>query len=191
MLALLVGHYLRSHRGGLACPPIRGCCLQVAWVHRVCRFVWVHQGVQVPLGVGGLLFRDVGGLQHHPYGEERVCRRVRVLESDVRGHWFWLVRPHVVVCQDGPERRHGRRFAASVLGAHPAGLVQLPDAVWVGMALAAALMRREHWVPPRGCWAAGLAPWVSRSWVSLPQVWQPLQAWQPLQVWQLRQVLLE
>ena len=175
-MVVLDGYYLRSHRGGLACPPIRGCCLQFAWVHRVFRFVWVPQGVQVPLGVGALLFRDVGGFQHRPCGEERVYRRVRGVESGVRGRWFWWVRPHVVVPQDGPERRHGRRFAASVLGFHPAGLVRLPDAVWVGMALAAALMRRERWVPPRGCRAAAVAPWASRSWVSPPQVWQPLLA---------------
>ena len=85
VLALLDGHSLKSHRVGLAYQPIRGCFLRVEWVRQALRFVWVHRDVRAPLGVGVLRFQDVGGLQHRPYGEERVCRRVLVAASDVRG----------------------------------------------------------------------------------------------------------
>ena len=145
-MVVLDGYYLRSHRGGLACPPIRGCCLQFAWVHRVFRFVWVLPGVQVPLGVGALLFQDVGGLPHRPYGEERVCRRVRVVASGVRGYWFWSVRRRVVVSQGVAERLHGRRFAVSGPGAHLVDLVPPRDAGLGGMVRGVALMRRERLV---------------------------------------------
>ena len=174
-MVVLDGYYLRSHRGGLACPPIRGCCLQIAWVHRVFRFVWVHQGVQVPLGVGALLFQDVGGLPHRPYGEERVCRRVRVAASGVRGFQSWSVRRRVVVSQGVAERLHGRRFAVSGPGAHLVDLVPPRDAGLGGMVRGVALMRRERLVQQQDCWAVGLAPWASRSTVSLLPVSQPPQ----------------
>ena len=171
-MAVLDGHYLRSHRVGLAYQPIRGCFLRFESVHSVFLFVWVHQGVQGSLGVEALLFQDVVGLKHRPYGEERVCRQVRVVESGVRGCWFWLVCPRVSGSQDGSEPQHGKRFAASGPVRQLVCLVRLPDAVSVGMALAAALMWKEQLVRPPGCWAAGLAPWASRSWVSLPQASQ-------------------
>ena len=174
-MVVLDGYYLRSHRGGLACPPIRGCCLQFAWVHRVFRFVWVLPGVQVPLGVGALLFQDVGGLPHRPYGEERVCRRVRVVASGVRGYWFWSVRRRVVVSQGVAERLHGRRFAVSGPGAHLVDLVPPRDAGLDGMVRGEALMRRERLVQQQDYWAVGLAPWASRSTVSLLPVSQPPQ----------------
>ena len=117
-LALLDGRFLKSHRVELAYQPIRACFLRFVLERRVLRFVWVHPDVQVPLGVGARLFQDVGGLQHRPYGEERVCRRVRVVALGVWGCWFWLGRPRVVGSQDGVEPQHGRRFAASGPGAH-------------------------------------------------------------------------
>ena len=145
------GHCLRSHHVGLVCPPTRGCFHQFAWVRRVFRFVWVLPDVQVPLDVGALLFQDVGGLPHRPYGEERVCRRVRVVASGVRGYWFWSVRRRVVVSQGVAEHLPGKRFAVSGPGAHPVGLVPPRDAGLAGMALGAALMRRARLVLEQGC----------------------------------------
>ena len=127
------GHCLRSHHVGLVCPPTRGCFHQFAWVHRVFRFVWALPDVQVPLGVGALLFQDVGGLPRRPYGEERVYRRVRVVASGVRGYWFWSVRRRVVVSQGVAEPLHGRRFAVSGPGAHLVDLVPPRDAGLGGM----------------------------------------------------------
>ena len=150
-MVLLDGYYLRSHRVGLACQPIRGCFLRVVWALRVFRFVWVHRDVRVPLGVGALLCQDVGGLPHRPNGEERVCRRVRVVESGVRGLRFWSVRRRVVVSQGVAERLPGKRFAVFVPGAHPVGLVPPRDEVLAGMALGAALMRRARLVLEQGC----------------------------------------
>ena len=166
------GHCLRSHHVGLVCPPTRGCFHQFAWVHRVFRFVWALPDVQVPLGVGALLFQDVGGLPHRPYGEERVCRRVRVVASGVRGYWFWSVRRRVVVSQGVAERLHGRRFAVSGPGAHLVDLVPPRDAGLGGMVRGGVLMRRERLVQQQDCWAVGLAPWASRSTVSLLPVLQ-------------------
>ena len=125
--------------------------------------------MQVPLGVGARQFQDVGGLQHRPYVEERVCRQVRVVASGVWGCRFWLGRPRVVGIQDGVEPQHGRRFAASGPGAHRVDLVLPPDAGLDGMALAVALKLKGRLMLPQGCWAVGSAPWASRSWVSLPQ----------------------
>ena len=115
------------------------------------RFVWVHRDVRVPLGVGVLRFQDVGGLQHRPYGEERVCRRVRVAASDVRGCRFWSERPRVVGSQDGVEPQRGKQFAASGPGVHLVGLVLLRDAGLAGMALGAALMLGGRLMQPQGC----------------------------------------
>ena len=144
-------------------------------MRRVFRFVWVLPDVQVPLDVGALLFQDVGGLPHRPYGEERVCRRVRVVASGVRGYWFWSVRRRVVVSQGVAERLHGRRFAVSGPGAHLVDLVPPWDAGLDGMVRGEALMRRERLVQQQDCWAVGLAPWASRSTVSLLPVLQPTQ----------------
>ena len=166
------GHCLRSHHVGLVCPPTRGCFHQFAWVRRVFRFVWVLLDVQVPLDVGALLFQDVGGLPHRPYGEERVCRRVRVVASGVRGYWFWSVRRRVVVSQGVAERLHGRRFAASGPGAKLVDLVLPLDAVLDEMVRGAAWMGMEHLVQQQDCWAVGLVPWASRSTVSLLPVLQ-------------------
>ena len=178
------GHCLRSHHVGLVCPPTRGCFHQFAWVRRVFRFVWVLPDVQVPLDVGALLFQDVGGLPHRPYGEERVCRRVRVVASGVRGYWFWSVRRRVVVSQGVAERLHGRRFAVSGPGAHLVDLVPPRDAGLGGMVRGAASMQRGRLVQQQDCWAVGLVPWVSRSTVS------PLPVSHPPQTSQLPQVLL-
>jgi hypothetical protein len=115
-------------------------------VRRVFRFVWVLPDVQVPLDVGALLFQDVGGLPHRPYGEERVCRRVRVVASGVRGYWFCSVRRRVVVSQGVAERLHGRRFAVSGPGAHLDGLLLPRDAGLDGMVRGEVLMRRERLV---------------------------------------------
>ena len=142
------GHCLRSHHVGLVCPPTRGCFHQFAWVRRVFRFVWVLPDVQVPLDVGALLFQDVGGLPHRPYGEERVCRRVRVAASDVRRCRFWSELPRVVGSQDGVERQRGKQFAASGLGVHLVGLVLPRDAGLAGMALGAAWMLGGRLMPP-------------------------------------------
>ena len=150
-MALLDGHYLRSHRVGLAYQPIRGCSLRFVWVRRVFRFVWVHLDVRAPLGVAALLFQDVGGHQHRPHGEERVCRRVRDAASGVRGCWFWSVRPRVVGPQDGVEHQHGKRFVASGPGARLVGLVLPRDAGLAGMALGAAWMLGGRLMPPQGC----------------------------------------
>ena len=169
------GHCLRSHHVGLVCPPTRGCFHQFAWVRRVFRFVWVHRDVRVPLGVGALRFQDVGGLPHRPYGEERVCRRVRVVASGVRGFRSWSVRRRVVVSQGVAERLHGRRFAVSGPWAHLVDLVPPRDAGLGGMVRGVALMRRERLVQQQDCWAVGLAPWASRSAVSLLPVSQPPQ----------------
>ena len=162
VLALLDDHYLRSHRVELACQPIQGCFLQAGWVGRVFRFVWVHLDVRDPLGVGVLRFQDVEGLQHRPYGEERVCRRVRVAASDVRGCRFWSVLPRVVVSQDGAEPQHGTQFAAFGPGPHLVGLGLQQDAVSVGMVPASALMLRvrSEWLRLLRCWAVGLVPWA-------------------------------
>ena len=151
VLALLDGHYLKSHRVGLAYQPIRGCFLRVEWVRRALRFVWVHRDVRAPLGVGVLRFQDVGGLQHRPYGEERVCRRVRVAASDVRGCRFWSERPRVMGSQDGVEPQRGKQFAASGPGVHLVGLVLPRDAGLAGMALGAAWMLGGRLMPPQGC----------------------------------------
>jgi hypothetical protein len=152
VLALLDAHYLRSHRAELACQPIQGCFLRAEWVRRVFRFVWVHLDVRDPLGVGVLRFQDVEGLQHRPYGEERVCRRVRAAASDVREYRFWSEHPRVEGCQDAVALQHGKRFAASGSGVRLVGLVQ-PRRVSgsAGMALAAALMLGGHLMPPQGC----------------------------------------
>ena len=150
VLALLDGHYLRSYRVGLACQPIRGCFLRVVLVRRVYRFVLVHLDVRGPLDVGVLQFLVVGGLQHRPYGEERVCRRVQVAASDVRGCRFWSERPRVVGFQDGVEPQHGKRFAASGPEVHRVGLVLPQDAGSAGMALDGALMLQERLMPPQG-----------------------------------------
>ena len=150
-MVLLDGHYLRSHRVGLACPPTRGYYHQFAWVRRVFRFALVLPDVRVPLGVGALRFQDVGGLQHRPYGEERVCRRVRVAASDVRGCRFWSERPRVVGSPDGVEPQRGKQFAASGPGVHLVGLVLLRDAGLAGMALGAALMLGGRLMLPQGC----------------------------------------
>ena len=171
-MVLLDGHYLKSHRVGLAYQPIRGCSLRVVWVRRVFRFVWVLPDVQVPLGVGVLRFQDVGGLPHLPYGEERVCRRVRVVASGVRGFRSWSVRRRVVVSQGVAERLHGRRFAVSGPGAHPVDLVPPRDAGLGGMVRVAALMRRGRLVLQQDCWAVVLVLWASRSTVSLLQASQ-------------------
>ena len=183
-MVLLDGHYLRSHRVGLACQPIRGCFLRFVWALRVFRFVWVHRDVRVPLGVGALLCQDVGGLPHRPYGEERVCRRVRVVASGVRGFRSWSVRRRVVVSQGVAERLHGRRFAVSGPGAYLVDLVPPRDAGLGGMVRVAALMQRGRLVKQQDCWAVGLVPWVSRSMVS------PLPVSHPPQTSQLPQVLL-
>ena len=151
VLALLDGHSLKSHRVGLAYQPIRGCFLRVEWVRQALRFVWVHRDVRAPLGVGVLRFQDVGGLQHRPYGEERVCRRVRVAESDVRGCRFWSERPRVAGYQDGVEPQRAKRFAASGPGVHLVGLVLPRDAGLAWMALGAALMLGGRLMPPQGC----------------------------------------
>ena len=151
VLALLDGQHLKSHRVGLAYQPIRGCSLRGVWVRRVFRFVWVHRDVRVPLGVGALRFQDVGGLQHRPYGEERVCRRVRVAASDVRGCRFWSERPRVVGSPDGVEPQRGKQFAASGPGVPLVGLVLLRDAGLAGMALGAALMLGGRLMLPQGC----------------------------------------
>ena len=181
-MVLLDGHYLRSHRVGLACQPIRGCFLRFVWALRVFRFVWVHRDVRVPLGVGALRFQDVGGLPHRPYGEERVCRRVRVVASGVRGFRSWSVRRRVVVSQDVAERLHARRFAVSGPGAHPVDLVPPRDAGLGEMVRGAALMRRGRLLLQQDCWAVGLVPWASRSTVSLLPVSHPPQASQLPQV---------
>ena len=115
------------------------------------RFVWVHRDVRVPLGVGVLRFQDVGGLQHRPYGEELVCRRVRVAASDVRGCRFWSERPRVVGSQDGVELQRGKQFAASGPGVHLAVLVLPRYAGLAGMALGAALMLGGRLMQPQGC----------------------------------------
>ena len=120
-------------------------------MRRVFRFVWVHRDVRVPLGVGALRFQDVGGLPHRPYGEERVCRRVRVAASDVRGCRFWSERPRVVGSPDGVEPQRGKQFAASGPGVHLVGLVLLRDAGLAGMALGAALMLGGRLMLPQGC----------------------------------------
>ena len=177
------GHCLRSHHVGLVCPPTRGRFHQFAWVRRVFRFVWVLPDVQVPLDVGALLFQDVGGLPHRPYGEERVCRRVRVVASGVRGYWFWSVRRRVVVSQGVAEPLHGRRFAVSGPGAHLVDLVPPRDAGLGGTVRGAALMQRGRLVMQQDCWAVGLVPWASRSTVSLLLVLHPPQASQLPQVW--------
>jgi hypothetical protein len=151
VLALLDGQHLKSHRVGLAYQPIRGCFLQVVWVRRVFRFVWVHRDVRAPLGVGVLRFQDVGGHQHRLYGEERVCRRVRVAASDVRGCRFWSERPRVVGSQDGVEPQRGKRFAASGPGVHLVGLVLPRGAGLAGMARVVAWMLGGRLMPPQGC----------------------------------------
>ena len=174
-MALLDGHSLKSHRVGLAYQPIRGCFLRVEWVRQALRFLWVHRDVRAPLGVGVLRFQDVGGLPHRPYGEERVCRRVRVVASGVRGYWFWSVRRRVVVSQGVAEPLHGRRFAVSGPGAHLVDLVPPRDAGLDGMVRGEALMRRERLVQQQDCWAVGSVPWASRSTVSLLPVSQPPQ----------------
>jgi hypothetical protein len=51
-------------------------------------------------------------------------------------------------------------------------LVLPPDAGLDGMALAVALKLKGRLVLPQDCWAVGLAPWASRSWVSLLQASQ-------------------
>ena len=131
-------------------------------MRRVSRFVWGHQDVQAPLGVGVLLCRDARVLLHLLYGEGLVCRRVQVVESGVRGCRFWSVLPRVVVSQDGAEPQHGRRFAAFGPGPHPVGLGLQQGAVSVGMVPASALMWRGHseWLRLLRCWAVGLAPWA-------------------------------
>ena len=152
VLALLDGHYLRSHRVGLAYQPIRGCFLRFVWVRQVFRFVWAHRDVLAPLGVGVLQFQDVEGLQHRPYGEERVCRRVRVVASGVRGFLSWSVRRRVVVSLAGVEPQHGKRFVASGPGVHLVGLVLPRDAGLAGMALGAVLlMLGGRLMPLQGC----------------------------------------
>ena len=165
------GHCLRSHHVGLVCPPTRGCFHQFAWVRRVFRFVWALPDVQVLLGVGALLFQDVGGLPRRPYGEDRLCLRVQVAASGVRGFQSWSVRRRVV-SQGVAERLHGRRFAVSGPGAHLVGLLPPRDAGLDGMVRGAALMQRGRLVLQQDCWAVGLVPWASRSTVSLLPVLQ-------------------
>ena len=111
-------------------------------MRRVSRFVWGHQDVQAPLGVGALLCRDARELQHLLYGEGLVCRRVQVVELGVRGCRFWSVLPRVVVSQDGAEPQHGTQFAAFGPGPHLVGLGMQQDAESVEMVSASALMWR-------------------------------------------------
>jgi hypothetical protein len=160
VLAVLGVRFQTCCRVGLACQPIRECFQRGDRVHRVSRFVLGHQDVQVPLGVGALLYQDARELQHLLYGEELVCRRVQVVELGVQGRRFWLVRPRVVVSQDGAEPQHGTRFAAFGPGQHLVGLGLRKDAVSVGMVPASALMWRwrSWWL--LSCWALGLAPWA-------------------------------
>ena len=129
-------------------------------MRRVSRFVWGHQDVQAPLGVGALLCRDARERQHLLYGERLVCRRVQVVESGVRGCRFWSVLPRVVVSQDGAEPQHGRQFAAFAPGPDLVGLGMQQDEVSVGMVTPSALMWRwrSGWL--LRCWAVGLVPWA-------------------------------
>ena len=161
-MAVLVVQFPLCCRVGLACQPIRVCSQRDGWVRRVSRFVWGHQDVQAPLGVGALLCRDARELQHLLYGEGLVCRRVQVVESGVRGSRFWWVLQRVVVSQDGAEPQHGTQFAAFGPEPHLVGLGLQQDAVSVGMVPASALMwrGRSEWLRLLRCWAVGLEPWA-------------------------------
>ena len=162
MLAVLGVQFRPCCRVGLACQPIRECLQRGDRVHWVSRYVLGHQDVQVLLGVGALLYQDARELQHLLYGEELVCRRVQVVELGVQGRRFWLVRPRVVVSQDGAEPQHGTQFAAFGPEPHLVGLGLQQDAVSVGMVPASALMwrGRSEWLRLLRCWAVGLAPWA-------------------------------
>ena len=85
------------------------------------------------------------------------------------------MRRRVVVSQGVAEHLHGRRFAVSGPGAHLVDLVPPRDAGLGGMVRGGALMRRERLVQLQDYWAVGLAPWASRSTVSLLPVSQPPQ----------------